>query len=309
MSAAASGIVSLPEGGVMRLDRYIAVKGILTRSQLKARNATAIVNGLPKKFSFIVKNLDRFSIVWEDIVYNNIQSEDIYLNILFENERVIVVNKAQGMVTHPAAGNWSGTLVNALLGRAARCGAAAGDGFSPLRPYIVHRLDKDTSGVIIAAWDAAALELLQAQFRTRTVRKRYLALVRGMLRDNAGVIDAPLGRDPRDRKRFTVVERGKPALTRYRVLRRFTPASGGSYALLSLAPKTGRTHQLRAHLKHIGCPIVGDGIYGVRDRQFPRATLMLHARRLAITLPGESVSSTFSAPLPEHFTALLKSLL
>jgi 23S rRNA pseudouridine1911/1915/1917 synthase len=165
------------------------------------------------------------------------------------------------------------------------------------RPGIIHRLDKDTSGVIIAAYTKEALAFITGQFKARAVRKGYRALVRGVLPVSSGLIATQICRDSQDRKRFTVSQdRGKTALTRYRVIR-----SWSGYSLLALMPKTGRTHQLRVHLRHIGYPILGDPLYGGLDRAFPGLGLMLHAQSLRLILPGESSPRTFKAPLPYRF--------
>jgi len=284
----------------MRLDRYIAdVAGILTRSQLKARLEDARVNGKAAKLSREVKANDRYELSLRDEEDRADLAEDIDLSVLFENDSVIVVDKAQGMVTHPAHGNWSGTLANALLGRLTR--AAGTD--APARAGIVHRLDKDTSGVIIAAKTAAAQEFLAAQFRARSTVKVYLAVVQGAPPADTGRLDTQLARDPRDRKRFAVSPEGtgKRALTEWRVL-----ARSAGYTLLALRLYTGRTHQLRVHCRHIGCPILGDPVYGRKDARFPDATLMLHARELRIVLPGEADSRRFLAPVPDRFAEVLR---
>ncbi|MDR2509686.1 MAG: RluA family pseudouridine synthase [Spirochaetaceae bacterium] len=289
----------------LRLDLYIARAGVLSRSQLKARNAMAKINGKRVKFSYLVKNGDFLELDWETDTPHDLIPQLIPLDVLYEDENVIVVNKAQGMVVHPAAGNWNGTLVNALLAyRLERKDAVPGEGgFAEGRPFIVHRLDKDTSGVIISAWNLAALNALQAQFKARTVRKRYIALVQGIPRDERGVIAAPIVRDSKNRKCFTTAATGgRTACTRYRVLKRFVLASGASYALLLLGPKTGRTHQIRVHLKHLGCPILGDSLYGRKDKLFPEAALALHAYSLRIALPQTNKSARFTAPLPDRIS-------
>jgi 23S rRNA pseudouridine1911/1915/1917 synthase len=284
-----------------RLDRYVA-EGLklLTRSQLKTKLLGAKLNGKPVKLSRLVKTGDRLELDWADPEPLALLPEDIPLDILYEDDRVVVLNKAQGMVVHPGAGNHSGTLANALLYRRLNRGRPPEAGISvpgACRPGIVHRLDKDTSGVIIASYDDAALAFLADQFKARTVKKTYAAIVRGAPREKTGLVKTRIIRDSRDRKRFVVsTDRGKNALTRYRVIR-----SRGAYSLLVLRPRTGRTHQLRVHLRHLGCPILGDGVYGLPDKQFPKATLMLHARTLAITLPGRDAPSLFKAPLPARF--------
>ncbi len=306
--ASFEGIVEGP--GNVRLDVYVSeTLRLLSRSQLKARLRSAAVNGKPAKPSRVLREGDRLSLTWEEEIPAGLEPEDIPLSVLYEDERVIVVDKAQGMVTHPAHGNWSGTLANALAGRRPGGGAEAGDrgsapGAAPDRAGIVHRLDKDTSGLLIAAKDAEAQEFLSAQFRDRRVLKEYLALCSRPLPAPSGRVEGRMGRDPRDRKRFAPVETGgKVAVTDWKVLE-----SLGPYALVALRPRTGRTHQLRVHMKALGCPILGDPLYGRRDPRFPEATLMLHARRLRILLPGHSEPSMFTAEVPERFRRVLAAL-
>jgi 23S rRNA pseudouridine1911/1915/1917 synthase len=320
-AAQASAATAGAEGRTGRIDRYIAeVLGILTRSQIKARKAVVRVNGRPAKLSSSLKEGDSLVIEWLEEPSLDLVAENLPLRILYEDDRVVVVDKAQGMVTHPGHGNHRGTLANALLGLAAAgpsVGPARAPGFarstSVARAGIVHRLDKETSGVIIAAKDAEAQAFLAAQFKDRTTRKEYLAITRGVPRPPEGRIENRLGRDPRDRKRFAAVAQapaaieaggpGKLAVTDYRVLRAW-----GGYALVSLRPKTGRTHQLRVHLAGLGCPILGDPIYGKADPGFPGASLMLHAFRLRIRLPGAAEASLFKAPLPARFRRLMAHL-
>lgn len=291
----------------LRLDRYLAeVAGILSRSQLKSRVDAAFVNGKAAKLSKPVAAGDRFLVRVKEEEGGATVAQELPLSVLYEDGEVVVVDKAQGMVTHPAHGNWSGTLANGLLWRMrARAAAEPSEGAPPARAGIVHRLDKDTSGVIIAATTAAAQDFLAAQFRDRSARKLYLAVTQGRPREDRGRIDGWLARDPRDRKRFapSAEGAGKRAVSDWKVL-----ASAGGYALLALSPKTGRTHQLRVHCKQLGCPILGDPIYGRKDGRFPRASLMLHAWRLAIRLPGRDEPSRFEAPLPERFKAILGAL-
>ncbi|MCX7024641.1 MAG: RluA family pseudouridine synthase [Spirochaetes bacterium] len=317
------GIVSIPEP--LRADRYVSeVLGILGRSRLKSLGARFIVGGREVKPSRPLKAGELLVVEWEDEGPQDFAAEDIPLDVLYEDDSVIVVDKPQGMVTHPAHGNWTGTLANALLGRL-RSGGAEGDGDrarsrsaaswssggaeGPSRAGIVHRLDKDTSGVIICAKTAAAQDFLASQFRERSVAKEYLAIVRGRPPAPEGRIANRLARDPRDRKRFAVVtqdgkgEAGKLAVTSWRTIAAF-----GGYAFLSLRPKTGRTHQLRVHMKHLGCPILGDPVYSRRDERFPGATLMLHAWRLRIALPGSGIPAIFRAGLPGRFRTILAAL-
>lgn len=286
-----------------RLDLYLADGlGLLSRSQLKSRFLSATVNGKAAKPSRLVKDGDRFVLSLSDVEDRAERAEDLRLSVLYEDANVIVVDKAQGMVTHPAHGNWSGTLANGILGRIR---ARTGAGRPPERAGIVHRLDKDTSGVIIAALNAEAQEYLAAQFRDRSAVKLYLAVVAGQPPSPEGRVDTWLARDPRDRKRFAVSPEGvgKRAVSEWKTLGR-----AGGYSLLGLRPRTGRTHQLRVHCKHLGCPIVGDPIYARKDPRFAGATLMLHARELRIRLPGEAKARAFIAPLPARFAELLGAL-
>jgi 23S rRNA pseudouridine1911/1915/1917 synthase len=315
-----SGVVASP--GAARADVYIAeVVGLLSRSQIKARGAEIRVNGAIVKLSRPLKVGDRLDLAWTDEPRSGLEPEDIPLAVIYEDERCIAIDKAQGMVVHPGAGNRRGTLANALLARFVRSvetgegGRGATDPAIAERPPaarepaaragVVHRLDKDTSGVIIAAKDLEAQAFLAAQFKDRLTKKEYLAITRGIPEPTSGRIADRLGRDKRDRKRFARVESGgKAAVTDYRVL----AVWGDSYALVSLRPRTGRTHQLRVHMSGLRAPILGDPIYGRRDPRFPDMTLMLHARRLRISLPDGGSEVEFAAPVPDRFKAVVKAL-
>jgi 23S rRNA pseudouridine1911/1915/1917 synthase len=273
---------------------------LLSRSQIKSRSLEVWLNGKQVKISRLVKEGDQLELTWADPEPTDLLPEDIPLEVIYEDERVVVINKQQGMVVHPGAGNYRGTLANALLFRRLhRGGLDVGEGF---RPGIVHRLDKDTSGVIIAAYDNEALAFLAEQFKTRRVLKTYWALVMGSLSASCGSIETYITRDSRDRKRFTVsLDKGKPAVTRYRVVR-----SWGTHSLVLLQPKTGRTHQLRVHLRYLGHPILGDPLYGLPDHRFPQASLMLHAKRLTLRLPGVTEPQTFRTVFPPRFRELIR---
>jgi 23S rRNA pseudouridine1911/1915/1917 synthase len=300
----------IPEA--IRLDRYVAeYTGLLTRSQIKSRFLEARLNGRPVKLSRLVKPGDMLELFWTDPPPADLLPEDIPLDIVYEDERVAVIDKPQGMVVHPGAGNHRGTLANALLHRRLERAVPAGGG-EWFRPGIVHRLDKDTSGLIIAAYDDEALVFLADQFKARKVKKTYAAIVRGRPREERGRIETGIIRDRRDRKRFTVSPPdggGKYALSFYRVVR-----SWGDYSLLFLRPRTGRTHQLRVHLRHLGHPILGDPLYGSPDGGFPRASLMLHAKSLSLMLPPAAVPGgavrpgNFKSPLPRRFREIIREL-
>jgi 23S rRNA pseudouridine1911/1915/1917 synthase len=283
----------------LRLDRYVSeILRLLSRSQIKARGLSAKINGKPVKISRSVKQGDILELCWEDESPQYIIPQDIPLNIVYEDERCIVVNKAQGMVVHPGAGNRQGTLANALYFRRLKKNESQAAG---LRPGIVHRLDKETSGLIIAAYDDDAHAFLAQQFKDRKVIKKYAAIVQGTPKEKTGRIETFIARDPRNRKCFTVSNAGKTAVTFYKVIKTMQ-----NYSLVMLRPKTGRTHQLRVHLKHIGHPILGDPVYGYPDKNFPKAALMLHSKTLAIILPGETEQRIFSSNLPERFTEIIE---
>lgn len=230
--------------------------------------------------------------------------EAIPLDILYEDADILVLNKAAGMVVHPGAGNYSGTLVNALL---AHCDDLQGIG-GELRPGIVHRLDKDTSGVLIVAKHDRAIHALQRQFKQREVRKIYVALVIGNIEQAEGVIDAPIGRHRVHRKRMAVVANGKPARTRWRVRGRYRDAHNRIYTLLDVRLLTGRTHQIRVHFAWLGYPLVGDAVYGPAHSPLPAPRQFLHARALTLLHPTTEEKMTFSTPLPEDLAQFLASL-
>ena len=296
-----------------RLDKYVAsLPNGMNRSKLKSGITEILVNGKKSKLSQKINAQDKIDITWEDNIPDNIEPEDIPLDIIYEDENVTVVNKKQGMVTHPACGNWSGTLVNALLfhwGREAVKQVKEGSEQKIMefrRPGIVHRLDKETSGIIITAKNRDVEEFLGNQFRNKTLRKEYILIVKGRPPAYAGDIRTQIIRDPKDRKRFKAVtdtDEGKYARTIYHCI-----SSYGNYTLVRVRLKTGRTHQIRVHMKYIGCPIVGDSIYNKIDPIFPDATLMLHSKLLEIKIPGEEKPRTFITKTPERFLQLEKKL-
>ncbi|HUX19842.1 MAG TPA: RluA family pseudouridine synthase [Spirochaetia bacterium] len=304
-----------PQFAGIRVDRYVAEElSLFTRSQLKSREVTILVNGRAAKWSRHLVVGDIVALSWENAPESTITAEPIDLDVLYEDHDVVVVNKPQGMVVHPAAGNFTGTLVQGLLYRGDSDETELSE--ENLRPGIVHRLDKDTSGVIITAKNPEARQFLANQFAKRNTRKVYLAIVKGMVMPRKGRIESLICRDPKNRKRFTTSEsEGKPSVTEYSVLHQWD-----QYAFVSLHPLTGRTHQLRVHLTSKGHPILGDPTYSRPDRAFPLATLMLHAHRLTIMLPrrlpdegaplgyhyvgGETLE--FRAPLPERFKSIIR---
>jgi 23S rRNA pseudouridine1911/1915/1917 synthase len=227
--------------------------------------------------------------------------ENIPLDIVFENEDVIVVNKPAGMVVHPAAGHDTGTLVHAVLGYKPDIEGIGGEE----RPGVVHRLDKDTSGLILLAKNDKAHHWLQDQFRLHKVEKTYLALVDGKPPTPAGRVEASIGRDPSHRKKMAIVSesKGRQAVSEYKTLESFP-----QHTLLEFHPLTGRTHQIRLHCAMLGCPIVGDEIYGRKKSSLPIGRHFLHAQKLKIVLPGEKQARVFEAPLPEELVHVLADL-
>jgi 23S rRNA pseudouridine1911/1915/1917 synthase len=304
MPALSHTVTDILPGSGVRLDRYIAENlGLLSRSQIKARELKAKVNGKETKIAHAVKNGDALELSWKEAEPLNIIPENIPLDILYEDERAVVLNKPQGMVVHPGAGNRRGTLANALYYRKLEKNKLAEAEGQGLRPGIVHRLDKDTSGVMVAAYDDEALAFLAEQFKSRKAKKTYIAIARGIPTEKEGRIETYIARDPKDRKRFAVTPQGKIAVTRYSVIKTWA-----THSLILLRPKTGRTHQLRVHLRCLGHPIAGDPLYGSADPLFPHSSLMLHARSLAIILPGEDTERLFKAPLPDRFVAMIRRL-
>ncbi len=299
--------------GQIRLDKYIAsLPNGMNRSKLKNGITELLVNAKKVKISQKVKAGDQIDISWEDNIPDNIEPENIPLNIIYEDENVTVVNKEQGMVTHPACGNWNGTLVNALLyhwGREAIVQLKEGLDSEILerrRPGIVHRLDKETSGIIITAKNRDAEEFLQKQFKDKTLQKEYILIVTGRPPKRTGDIRTQIIRDPKNRHRFKAVidtQEGKFARTLYHCI-----ASYGNYSLIRVRLKTGRTHQIRVHMKYLGCPILGDSVYNKPDSNFPDATLMLHSVQLKIRLPGQDEYKTFRTETPERFKIIEKKL-
>ena len=259
-----------------------------------------LVNGKPaKKSGQAIEAGSEIEVHIPPTVPANIIGEDILLDIIFENEDLIVVNKPAGMVVHPAAGHSSGTLVNAVLGYDPDIEGIGGEE----RPGLVHRLDKDTSGLIVLAKNDKAHRWLQDQFRERKVEKTYLALVDGKPPTPFGRVEAPIGRDPSHRKKMAIlrVGKGREAVSEYKTVESFR-----HHTLLEFHPHTGRTHQIRLHCELLGCPIVGDEVYGKKKQTIPLSRHFLHALRLKIILPGEKEPRLFETGLPEELEMVLR---
>ncbi len=292
-----------PDGAGMRLDRFLAAQPELgTRSQVQRLIAANCVqvNGALVKGGTVLRVGQRVRVACPPSRPSTLEAEAIALDVLYEDASVLAINKPPGLVVHPAPGHWQGTLVNALLYRWRDAQPA-----DLARMGIVHRLDKDTSGVLIIARDAAALAELGRQFRSREVRKQYLALACGQIKPAGGVIRKPIGRHPVQRKRMAVRERGREATTRYEVLERFAQIT-----LVRLYPETGRTHQIRVHLAAIGHPIVADATYGGARAAAPVAIQRqaLHAESIGFRHPLSGDAVTVEAPLAADFGAALDAL-
>ena len=287
------------EPGV-RLDRYVAEKCpqlSRTQAQKLVADGYITVNGRVAKAGAKLHVGDRVNITLPPPPPSPLAPEAIPLNIIYEDDDLLVVDKPAGLPIHPAPGHYSHTLVNAILAYLPHLP----EGDESLRPGIVHRLDKDVSGVMVVAKNSAAQAKLINQFKSRTVVKAYLALVKGHLTPDEGVIEAPIGRDPRNRKRMAVVAEGKEARTQYSVIKHV-----GDCTLVEVRPETGRTHQIRVHLSAIGYPVVGDRAYGVKSPYLSRP--FLHACRLGFKLPSTGEYAEFTSNLPPDLEQALENI-
>jgi len=288
-----------------RLDKFLTESlPEFSRSRIQGliANGGVDVNGLPaKKTGQSLEAGSNVTIRIPPPVATTLIAEDIPLDIVFENDELMVINKPAGMVVHPAAGHADGTLVNAVLGHDPDIEGIGGEE----RPGVVHRLDKQTSGLILIAKNERAHRWLQDQFRLRKVEKTYLALVDGKPPTPAGRVEAYIGRDPKHRKRMAVVseKKGREAISEYQTLESFK-----SHTLLEFHPLTGRTHQIRLHCAFLKCPIVGDEVYGRKSQSVEIERHFLHAHRLKIILPGEKSPKIFEAPLPDDLENVLNQL-
>jgi len=289
-----------------RLDRYLAEQlPHHSRAEIQRwiKEGRVTVDGAVLKASYRVQAGERILVQVPEPEIHELLPEPIPLDVVYEDGDLLVINKPAGMVVHPAHGNWSGTLLNAVL---FHCPDLA-DADSAQRPGIVHRLDKDTSGLIVVAKHEAARQHLQAQFKARVVSKAYLALLEGHLEPRRGRIEVPIGRDRRQRKRMAVLplaQGGREAITDYRVLSYYD-----DYTLIEAEPKTGRTHQIRVHCAYINHPVVGDTVYGRRKQRLRCPRQFLHAHRLGFRLPSSGEFVEFTTELPADLQQVLQALL
>ena len=286
-----------------RLDAYIAsMDDNLSRMTVKKliEDNKVIVNGNIAKSSYKVKENDVIELEEPEAKTVDIVAQDIPIDVVYEDNDIIVVNKPKGLVVHPANGNWDGTLVNAIM---AKCKDSLSGIGGEIRPGIVHRLDKDTSGLLIIAKNDKAHLNLSEQIKNRNVKKVYYALVRGIVPENDATINMPIARSTKDRKKMAVDKNGKEAITHFKVLERFD-----KYTLLEVKIDTGRTHQIRVHLSQIGYPVVGDEVYSNGKNEFGVHGQLLHAKSLDFIHPSTGEKMHLEAQLPEEFENVLKKL-
>ncbi|NPV56793.1 MAG: RluA family pseudouridine synthase [Anaerolineae bacterium] len=288
-----------------RLDAFIATR-ITDLSRTRAQNLirkgqVRVDSVVVEKNNFTLRLNARVEVTMPPVELAELSAEAIPLDVIYENNQLIVINKPAGMVVHPSVGHASGTLVNAVLSHAPDMAGVGGE----VRPGIVHRLDKDTSGIIIIAKDDHTHRWFVEQFKSRRVHKKYLALVDGFPPTPTGRIETAIGRDPKKRKQMAVVPdtKGRLAVTDYVTVKTYQ-----QHTLIEARPLTGRTHQIRVHLAFLGCPIVGDRVYGKKSPTIPLKRHFLHASEISFQLQGETEVMEFTAPLPEDLAAILEGL-
>ena len=285
-----------------RIDKYLSdmleEKSRSFIQELIKKEKVVVNNKIPKS-NYKVKAFDNIELEVPEPEILKVDAEDIPLNILYEDNDVIVVNKEQGMVVHPAPGNYNGTLVNALL---FHCKDLSGiNGI--IRPGIVHRIDKDTSGILVVAKNDEAHNKLSEQLKNHSMKREYYALIEGRLKNDSGTINKPIGRNKKDRLKMGIVEDGKLAVTHYEVLERYN-----GYTLIKCILETGRTHQIRVHMSSIGFPLVGDPLYGFKRQKFKLDGQMLHAKTLGFIHPETNEYMEFNSELPKYFINIIDKL-
>lgn len=286
----------------VRLDLYLSkIFEDKSRSYLQGiiDEGNVLVNNKKKKRNYKLKVGDNIEVNIPEPKLLQIEPEDIKLDIIYEDKDVIVVNKPQEMVVHPAPGVYSGTLVNALLNHCKDLSGING----VARPGIVHRIDKDTSGILVVAKNDISHNNLVAQFKEHSISRVYMALVEGIIKDEQGTIEAPIGRHPVDRIKMAVVKDGRHAVTHYKVIEKFK-----NHTLVECRLETGRTHQIRVHMSHIMHPLVGDPVYGYKKQRFNLKGQMLHAKLLGFIHPTTGQYVEFESELPEYFKKIIKIL-
>jgi len=283
-----------------RVDKFLSAETEYTRSYIAklADEGFLCVNGKPAKVNYRLREGDEIELNVPDIKPYEVTEEEIPLDIVYEDEHILAVNKPQGMVVHPAAGNYNGTLVNALMHH---CKGNLSGINGVARPGIVHRIDKDTSGVLLVAKTNSAHLHLAEQIKVHSVTRKYVALVHGHLKEQEGTVDAPIGRNPKDRKKMCVTQtNSKNAITHYRVLEEFK-----GYSLVECRLETGRTHQIRVHMSHIGHPVAADPVYGPKKDALGKGGQFLHAKMIGFIHPATNQYMELFAPLPQEFLDIL----
>lgn len=287
----------------IRIDKYLNdifedksrsyLQGLIEKEYIKVNNKCI-------KSNYKLRLNDKIEIILPEPEVLKVDPEDIPIDILYEDNDVIVVNKSKGMVVHPAPGNYNGTLVNAILYHCRDLSSING----VIRPGIVHRIDKDTSGVLVIAQNDEAHNFLSEQLKNHTMKREYYALTEGIITNDEGVIDKPLGRNKNDRLKYAIVEGGKRAVTHYNVLERYNKG----YTLVKCVLETGRTHQIRVHMASIHHPLVGDPLYGLKKQRIKANGQMLHARVLGFIHPTTREYMEFTTDLPDEFQSVIDSL-
>ncbi|QAA32043.1 RluA family pseudouridine synthase [Clostridium manihotivorum] len=293
--------INLDEKG-MRIDKFLSGK-ILDRSRSHIQNLidndAVLVNGKNIKSNYKLRENDVITMNMPEPEELKVEPENIEIDIVYEDEDIIVVNKKQGMVVHPALGNYNGTLVNALLYHCKDLSGING----VIRPGIVHRIDKDTSGIIVVAKNDLAHSKLTEQFKVHSIKREYYALTEGVFKNDSGLVDQPLARHPQDRIKMAIVKDGRRAVTHYEVLERYK-----SNTLVKCSLETGRTHQIRVHMAYLGHPLVGDPVYGYKKQKFKLEGQMLHAKTLGFVHPTKNEYVEFNSELPDYFLEVLSKL-
>jgi len=286
-----------------RLDMYIASLDLgLSRSlaQKKIQKEEVLVNNEKSKTSYKTKNGDKIEVILTEPKEVDLKPQELPLDIIYEDNDILIINKEKGMVVHPGNGNPDGTVVNAVLNYCKDSLSGIG---GEIRPGIVHRIDKNTSGLLVVAKNDAAHLSLSKQIEEKTCKRRYIALLEGVIKEDSGRIDTFIARSTKDRTKYAVANSGRNAITDFRVIERYV-----NYTLTEFVLQTGRTHQIRVHAKYIGHPVVGDPEYGYKYQKFALNGQLLHAAELELTHPATGERMVFKAPLPDYFLSVLNKL-
>jgi 23S rRNA pseudouridine1911/1915/1917 synthase len=286
----------------IRIDKFLSKK-ITDRSRSHIQNLidneAVLVNNKIIKSNYKLKENDVIILNIPEPEILSVEPENLDIDIIYEDDDVVVVNKKQGMVVHPAPGNYNGTLVNALLYHCKDLSGING----VIRPGIVHRIDKDTSGILVVAKNDFAHSKLTEQFKVHSIKREYYALTEGVFKSDNGIVDKPIARHPQDRIKMAIVEGGRRAVTHYEVIERFK-----SNTLVKCSLETGRTHQIRVHMTYLGHPLVGDPVYGFKKQKFKLEGQMLHAKTLGFIHPTKNTYMEFTSELPPYFLEILSKL-